>query len=258
VTVLATALAVAVGCPAGQAALIAAAVFTGQLSIGWSNDAIDAERDARSARADKPVATGDVPRSVVAGAATVALVATVGLSFATGLVAGAVHLLFVACGWAYNLGLKRTAFSFVPYAIGFAALPSYVVLAAPGDQRVPWWLAAAGGLLGVGAHLVNVLPDLDDDLATGVRGWPHRLGRRRAPLVAAATLATASALLVLAPPGRPSAGSVLGLGLALLAAAMVTWLGWRRPTAGRALLLGVVAVALIDIGLLIAGAGQLG
>ena len=49
--------------------------FTGQLSIGWSNDAIDAERDARAARSDKPVASGEVPRRTVALAGLAALVA---------------------------------------------------------------------------------------------------------------------------------------------------------------------------------------
>ena len=191
-------------------------------------------------------------------AGLIALAAAIALSLSVGLVAGAVHLLFVACGWAYNLGLKRVAVSFVPFAIGFAALPSFVVLALPGEATVPWWLAAAGGLLGVGAHLVNVLPDLDDDLAAGVRGLPHRLGRRGSTLAAAAVLATASVLLVVAPPGTPSAVALGGLVGALAAAGGVAWLGWRRPSAGRLLLLGVVAVAMIDIGLLVAGADRVG
>jgi len=257
VTLLATVLAAVVGHPAGRTTLVAAAVLTGQLSIGWSNDAIDAERDARTARADKPVATGAVPRSAVAVAAGGALAATIALSLAVGVLAGAVHLLFVACGWAYNLGLKATAVSFVPYAIGFAALPSFVLLARPGAPAPPWWLAGAGGLLGIGAHLANVLPDLDDDRATGIRGWPHRLGRRRSTVTVAAALGTASLLLVLAPPGSPNAGALGGLALALAAAAGVAWLGFRRPASGRVLLLGVIAVALIDIGLLVAGASRL-
>ena len=258
VTLLTAALAAAAGHDLARASLVVAAVLSGQLSIGWSNDAIDAERDASAQRSDKPVAAGAVARRSIAVAGLVALGLTVVLSLATGLVAGAVHLLFVACGWAYNLGLKGTAWSFAPYGFGFGALPAFVVLALPGSAAVPWWLPAAGGLLGVGAHLVNVLPDLDDDLATGVRGWPHRLGRLRSTLAAAVVLAGASLLLVLAPPGELSGGALLGLAVALIAAVGVAWLGWRRPSAGRALLLGVAAVALIDIGLLVAGADRLG
>jgi 4-hydroxybenzoate polyprenyltransferase len=258
VTVLTVVLAAAAGHSAGRVALVAAAVLSGQLSIGWSNDAIDADRDASADRSDKPVAAGAVSRRTVALAGMVALALTVLLSVAVGVIAGLVHLLFVGCGWAYNLGLKRTAVSFVPYAIGFAALPSFVVIALPGNPAVPWWLASAGGLLGVGAHVVNVLPDLDDDLAAGVRGWPHRLGRRRATLASATVLAAASVLLTLAPAGAPDVGALIALGLALVATASVAWLGWHRPAAGRVLLLGVVLVALIDIGLLVAGTDRLG
>ena len=53
-------------------------------------------------------------------------------------------------------------------------------------------MPVAGALLGVGAHLVNALPDLADDEATGVRGLPHRLGPRWTPPVATAVLVLAS------------------------------------------------------------------
>ena len=46
-----------------------AAVSTGQLSIGWSNDALDAARDRLAGRTDKPVAAGRLPRRTVAAAA---------------------------------------------------------------------------------------------------------------------------------------------------------------------------------------------
>ena len=41
-------------------ALTAPALLAGQLSIGWSNDASDAGRDAAAGRPDKPVARGDI------------------------------------------------------------------------------------------------------------------------------------------------------------------------------------------------------
>ena len=60
VTLMITALAVTVGHPAGRVVLIGLAVLTGQLSIGWLNDLLDAERDRVVGRPDKPVATGTV------------------------------------------------------------------------------------------------------------------------------------------------------------------------------------------------------
>ena len=83
----------------------------------------------------------------------------------------------VAAAWAYNLGLKSTVWSWVPYAVAFGGLTVFVALA--DDAAPPWWWPVGAALLGVGAHLLNVLPDLDDDAATGVRGLPHRLGPRR-------------------------------------------------------------------------------
>jgi 4-hydroxybenzoate polyprenyltransferase len=54
-------------------------------------------------------------------------------------------------------------------------------------------------------HLSNVLPDLDDDRATGIRGLPHRIGGP-ASAVAAAAGVVAGALAVLLGPvgGRPA------------------------------------------------------
>jgi 4-hydroxybenzoate polyprenyltransferase len=44
--------------PIGRGALVTGAVLTGQLSIGWSNDYLDAESDRAVLRSDKPIATG--------------------------------------------------------------------------------------------------------------------------------------------------------------------------------------------------------
>ena len=54
VTTIATLLAVAAGKSAGTVVLVAAAVLCGQLCIGWSNDLLDADRDAGVGRTDKP------------------------------------------------------------------------------------------------------------------------------------------------------------------------------------------------------------
>ena len=99
-------------------------VFTGQLSIGWSNDYLDAERDRAMLRPDKPVATGAMEPRVAGIAAVVALSLTLALSAALGWPGGAAALAIVLCAWAYNLGLKATVLSWLPYAIAFGMLPA--------------------------------------------------------------------------------------------------------------------------------------
>jgi 4-hydroxybenzoate polyprenyltransferase len=73
-----------------------AAVLTGQLSIGWSNDLVDAPRDRAVGRTDKPLATGALDERLVRVACVVAVLATVPLSLLCGVVAGLVHLATVS------------------------------------------------------------------------------------------------------------------------------------------------------------------
>src|SRR5207253_8152873 len=87
---------------------VAAPILTGHLSIGWSNDAIDAARDTIVNRRDKPVVRGLVSRRTLAVGAGIMLVVTIPVSLANGFAAGRVRLLFVAFAWAYNLGLQST------------------------------------------------------------------------------------------------------------------------------------------------------
>jgi 4-hydroxybenzoate polyprenyltransferase len=204
VTTVATLLGIAGGLPSGRLVLLCAAVLAGQASIGWSNDWLDADRDRAVARADKPVVQGAVQPSTLRSAALAAATAAVVLSLALGLVPGGLLLVLVASGWAYNAGLKRTVASGLPYLTGFGALPAGVVAAAPGTPAAPWWLVFAGAALGGAAHLANVAPDLEDDLATGVRGLPHRLGAQVSAVLGAVLLGAASLALVFGPRGTPT------------------------------------------------------
>ncbi|PPS90598.1 UbiA family prenyltransferase [Streptomyces sp. MH60] len=216
VTVFVSVLAVGAGRgPAGSVA-VSLAVLAGQLSIGWCNDAVDARRDTACGRGDKPVSTGDLPRAAVAVAAGTALLLCVPLSLVCGAAAGAVHLGGVAAGWMYNLWLKHTVLSPLPYAAGFASLPAFVTLGPPASAWPAWWATTAAALLGVGAHLSNVLPDIEDDLATGVRGLPQRLHRRTCRWLAPVVMLAAVGVLVTGPPGAIGA-----MGWTLTAAAVV-------------------------------------
>jgi 4-hydroxybenzoate polyprenyltransferase len=248
VTAVATALALSSGLGA-RSAWVAAAFLSGQLSVGWSNDWVDRDRDVRTGRADKPVARGEVPVAVVRAAALAAVTACVPLSLAMGLRPGLVHLVAVAAAWSYNLRLKATPLSWAPYALAFGLVPSIVVLGLPGSPWAAWWATAAGALLGVGAHLANALPDLEDDAATGVRGLPHRLGARASAAAAAVLLLLATGLLALGPgDAGPVELAVLVVAGAVTAAGLVRA---RRPGSRDAFRAAIV-VALLGVGLLVA------
>ena len=98
------------------------------------------------------------------------------LSLASGWRAGLCHLVGVGGGWAYNLGLKRTLLSWLPYALSFALLGAFLSLGLPGHPAPHWWVLAAAALLGVGAHFLNVVPDVEATGAPASSGSPSGSG----------------------------------------------------------------------------------
>ncbi|MET4078806.1 4-hydroxybenzoate polyprenyltransferase [Janibacter sp. UYMM211] len=243
VTALSALLSRAASLPLSRGSRVITAVGCGQLVIGWTNDLVDVQRDRAVERADKPLAKGDVSPVAVGSAATLAAVSCVVASLGCGRRSGLTHLGLVGCGVAYNLGLKSTWWSFAPYALAFGSLPSVATLAAPSPALAPWPTTAGAALLGVGAHLVNALPDLEDDEATGVAGLPHRLGERRTrQLVGAVLLGSTLVLLAGRRPLRRADLAPLAATLALVPPAV--------RTRGRSSLAAVVAIAGVDVALL--------
>ena len=206
---------------------VALAVASGQLTVGWTNDYLDRDRDRQAGRIDKPIVAGQIRARVVLGSATIAMMFCVPLSFASGTAAGAVHLSAVAAALAYNAGLKSTVASAVPYAYAFGALPAFVTLGLTRSHLPPVWAVSAGALMGVGAHFMNTLPDRAGDRQAGVRGLPQRLPATLSLVAGVALLSAAALLAALAPAGTPSATSVcfaaaaLGSSAAVLGAILV-------------------------------------
>ena len=251
VTIAMTLLAAGVGHRGWALVGIFLAVGATQLAVGWVNDWLDADRDRRAGRRDKPVAAGEVSRRTVGVAGLIAAVAVPFLGLPFGPVATLLISLVGIFALLYDWPLKSTVFSIVPYLVAFGLLPAFVVVALPGHPAPPAWLVAAGALLGGGAHFANVLPDLADDAATGVRGLPHRLGATGSSIAAALLLLGATLALVFGPPGPPSwAGWAAG------AAAVVVlpaggYATRRAKGRGVAMFRAVIVVALIDVLLLI-------
>jgi len=248
VTVVTAVLALGAGLDAGRLALVTAAVFFNQVSVGLSNDWIDARRDAAVGRRDKPIARGWISVPAVRTASLVTLVLAVLLTLPLGWAATVAHVVFIVSAWGYNLWFKRSALSVLPFVVSFGILPAIVTLAAVPPRFAPWWMLAAGALLGVAAHFANVLPDLADDAATGVAGLPHRTGRRASGLTIAVGLAVASVLVVFGA-GDPGAVQWVGLVVTLSLAGVTGVLAVTRPPT-RLLFQLIMAAAIVNVVLL--------
>lgn len=266
VTVLAAGLGVAAGLSPWRLVLLSTAVFFGQLSVGLSNDALDMRRDRAVGRSDKPLARGDLSLRTAWTAAAVCLVAALVLSAPLGTALLAAHAIALVSAWSYNLGLKATAASILPFFITFGLFPSLATLSAPQPQLAQWWAWVAGATLGAAVHLTNVLPDLDDDARTGVHGLPHRLGLRGcASLAAAAVLIGAAAVIVgtaetLSPASLVSETALSSwvlTAVTVLIAVLTVGLAWAGRS-GRVLFRLVMTAALVLALQLVLTAGSAG
>ena len=245
VTTIAVLLAVGVSATPAWVVLVGVTVLVGQLSIGWSNDWWDAERDTAIGRRDKPIAAGAVTVTSVRAAALVTGVTSVPLSLTAGWRAGLCHVLLVASGWAYNAGLKRVLASPVPYAIGFGALPAYVWLAA--GTPLELWVVAVGSLLGIAAHFANAAPDIADDRSLGVWGAPQRIGQKNSLAVAMAVLGVAGALLV----GQLESGSGQLFGFVVVLVPIAASAALLVAERVRSVFVVVMLAAVADVSLMI-------
>jgi len=246
VTLVVTALAASAGRDVAGLALVAAATLTGQLSVGWCNDAYDADRDRRAARAAKPTVRGDVTATVLWRIAALALAGTVALSYlAAGPVGGTAHVLAVLSAWIYNLALKTTVLSPLPYAVSFGLVPAFVTFGLTPPSPPAAWLVATCALLGVGAHLANAIPDVASDEQVGAGGLVARIGVRRASVAALVCLVSAVALLAAHLAVAPWAAT----GLVLVAAAGAVAVAVRGE--GPALFRYVMALAGVAVLLLL-------
>jgi len=235
--------------------LLAPAMLAGQLSVGWSNDAFDAPRDAAAGRTDKPVATGAIGVRAVWIAAAVALLAALAMSLAISPVSLLLNVVIIGAAWAYNAGLKSTPWSGLMYLAGFGPIPAFAASTLPGHPAPAWSATAFAALVGLGAPFANVLPDLAADRAAGVNGLPQlvaaRWGAGTVRAVALVLLLAASVLLLLA--ARPHRQPIAVAGLA--AAAVLAVVGARGS--GKVPFLAAIGMAAVDVALFAVGVDAL-
>jgi 4-hydroxybenzoate polyprenyltransferase len=181
----------------GPAYFIAFGVFTGQLVVGWSNDLYDYADDLKHNRLNKPLVAGTITHKYLMSW----LRFMVPISFVANLLGplgfkgGLVYMFGISMGVAYNFYFKYNVFSWLPYALAFAALPSCIAISK--DITPPVWMWLGGAIFGSAAHFINVIKDIDQDRASGIGGAPQRIGKRNSILVAAFLIALGALTLYL-------------------------------------------------------------
>jgi len=168
----------------GDAAFIALAFLLGQLVVGWTNDLIDFPRDKAAERLNKPLVAGTITESTLKICVVVALLSALIISLLSplGIRGSAIHFLALLSATAYNVKLKSTVLSVVPYVFSFGALPWAIYLAA--GTRPPTWIVLGFILFASAFHFLNVLKDLESDVAQQVMGLPQVIGRKKSVVTA--------------------------------------------------------------------------
>jgi 4-hydroxybenzoate polyprenyltransferase len=170
---------------------VAIAIFAGQLVVGWSNDLIDAPLDIAAQRTKKPIVSKEINPEHLKISIIVALFAALLLSLLSplGLTGALIHFLGILSATFYNLKLKSTILSPLPYIVAFGALPWAIYL--PVGNQPPLWLYLDFMLIAVAFHFFNVLKDFQWDINQGVLGLPQRLGRNTSLIISISLVAIA-------------------------------------------------------------------
>ncbi len=227
-----------------------------QLGIGSLNDVMDAPSDA-GRKPGKPIPAGLVPASSARTLSVALFLAGIALAATVSIALAVIAVVVVGVGLAYDLRLKGTAWSWVPFAVGIPLLPVDGWLAARG--ALPDFFAVlvptavvAGAALAVG----NALVDVDRDRAAGRASVAVTLGEGRAWLVGVALVGLVWLIAVASTAAHGPSGPAIAVGAlggpAVLASVLARpadpvrrELAWRT----EAISIGAAAVAwLVAVG----------
>ncbi|MFZ9608766.1 MAG: UbiA family prenyltransferase [Candidatus Limnocylindrus sp.] len=247
--VAAAALATVAGAGPSAAGLVALTMLGVHTCIGASNDYLDRHRDR--GRPEKPIASGALPPSagllLSAVGITVGLVAAAQVSTLT----FALAVTGALVGATYNVWLKHTALSWLPFALGVSIIPAFAWSTVSSVLPTPILTLSLISLPGGAAlALQNSLADRALDLQSGMRSAVVRLGERTAfGLLALLHLVSLTALLAFAPGNTsPTTLAVAALLLAIGVACSATRSRWARQR-GWEISAAALAVAALSVAL---------
>jgi 4-hydroxybenzoate polyprenyltransferase len=202
------------GLPAiGIGLLIVAAMALVQVAIGLFNEYCDRDLD-RWAKPDRAVPRGVLGYRQACVAAWVSLATGLACAAVLSLWGAAVLAVGGGMGMVYSARLKRTVWSWLPYAVAYPIVPLWVWVTLGVFRAELLLIYPLVVPFAVGVHLCNQLRDYDADLAQGMRGVVQWLGQRTAGKLCWGLL-TVMPLLALAGWGWQGRGGLVLAGTAL-------------------------------------------
>ncbi len=238
------------------AARLALSMTLLQFAIGVANDLHDAPRD-HGRTPVKPIPAGLVS---IAAARVVLVSATIGglvLAGMSGAPAFGLAVSGLACGFAYDFRLSRTAISWLPLALALPLVPLFAWLGV--TSAVPVAIVVVvpiAALAGTGLAIGNALIDLASDVASSRPTVAVALGHQMAWRFHGVAFGVAVLLVaVFLPRDGALLASALIVGGGALLAAGVAAIGRSRPQSQRiAWQLEAAGIGLIGIGWILATA----
>ena len=234
--------------------LVAAMAF-GYASVGALNDYCDRDLD-RQTKPWRAIPSGLVSPSLALGLGLVCVGGMLASAWPLGPLSVSMITLATAMGWLYDVGLKRTVLSWLPFVVFFPLMPLWTWFSLKGFEPRLWGLFPLITPAAFAMHLFNNLEDVENDRAAGwTGGLPHRLGRRRSSWLAWSTLLAGylafMGWLVCMPPGLRLRFSLLVLSaivLSALAGAVLVFYNDRPPVRRIAYTLLAVSVMILTTG----------
>jgi 4-hydroxybenzoate polyprenyltransferase len=255
------AIALLAGGAADQVVRVGLAMTALQLGIGTVNDVVDAPLDA-GRKAGKPIPDGLVPsvgaRLLAIGCFLAGIALAASVSSATGLLAPVI----IAIGLAYDLRLKGTVWSWLPFAIGIPILPVFGWLGVARTLPIAFVvLVPAAVAAGAGLAIGNTLVDVERDRDAGISSIALRLGptrARRTSIALFGSIWVAAVGSAVAAGGGPAAVAAVTLaGSIPVVAASLAGSGspGRRERAWQAQAAGLGSLAAIWLATVLGGPG---
>lgn len=206
--------------PARELFFLLSAQLLTQFAISLHNDYVDLHLDRRT-KPWRALPSGLVRPAHALAAAVLLGVLGLALAVPLGVTVLGLVALGLACGLAYNAGLKRTYWAWLTFWIALPTLPLEAFALAGRLQPSLWAIFVIAGPLVLSVYIADTLTDIESDTGQGLVALPHRLGRRRAQVLCWMSLALGIGLAYLFAPSEELPSPLFFVAVGLLGVAML-------------------------------------